>query len=98
MIPVLRSLVNATCWLLHEWPRNTQVHQATVLREQRRTLKRFILEQDHRRVQSLRTSRRDAKCEQTATRVQQAHPVGGAGLQARRVLWPEVRAVHVLAA
>src|SRR4029079_118332 len=97
MIPVLRSLVSATCWLLHEWPRNTEVHQATVLCEQRRTRKRFILEQDYGRVQSVRTARRGAERKQRATRVQQPYPLGSARFEASRVLRPEVRAAHVLA-
>jgi len=82
MIPVLRSLVNATCWLLHEWPRNTEVHQATVLCEQRRTRKRFILEQDYGRVQSIRIVRRGAKREQPTARVQQPYPLGSARVEA----------------
>src|SRR5688500_12371470 len=96
MIPVLRSLVSATCWLLHEWPRNTEVHQATVRCEQYRTLKQFILEQDDRRVQSLRVSRRGAERKQPAAGVQQAHPLSGPRFQTRRVFRPDVRAVYIL--
>src|SRR5678810_178522 len=96
MIPVLRSLVNATCWLLHEWPRNTEVHQATVVCEQRRTRKPFILEQDDRRVQSMRVARRGAEGDQPPPRVEQTHPFRGVRLQARRVLRPDMGAVHVL--
>src|SRR5262245_14035161 len=96
MIPVLRSLVSATCWLLHVWPRNTEVHQTIVQCEQRRTRKRFILEQYDRRVQSVRAASRGAERQQPSTRVQQANPVAGPLFQARGVLRPDVRAVHVL--